>query len=405
MATEEILFVDDEPNLLEGIRRQLRREFSLTTASGGQAALELITSKGPFAVIVSDMRMPVMDGIQLLRKVQEISPDSIRMMLTGNADVSTAVKAVNEGRIFRFLSKPCPPAALRQALEAALQQYRLIMAERELLEETLSGSVRLLTDLLGMVNPAAFGRASRVKQYVKRLTILASGRGEIKRADLWQFELAAMLSQIGYMVLPGELIRKLNDGHDLSATEKEQYRNHTKVAGDLIGNIPRLDTVAAIVANQNYCFDGYGAPPGAPSGFSIPVGARILKIALDFDTLVSAGSSQRAAVAALRERATWYDPQILDALEELIGLEAEYQVKKLSVRELKPAMILADDVFTTKDQLLISKGFELTVSIIKRLGHFAQSNHLREPICVLVPSDSAEADTVKARSHGVPQPA
>src|SRR5829696_4359 len=135
----KILCVDDERNVLEAYQRSLRKEFHIEIATSGAEGLAAVESQGPYAVIVSDMRMPGMDGIRFLAKVKEKAPDSVRIMLTGNADQQTAIEAVNEGNIFRFLTKPCPPETLAKALSAGLQQYWLVVAEKELLEKTLSG--------------------------------------------------------------------------------------------------------------------------------------------------------------------------------------------------------------------------------------------------------------------------
>src|SRR5258706_15301543 len=129
---ERILLVDDDPNLLDGYRRSLSRDFLMETALGAQLALKLAAENGPYAVIVSDMRMPGMDGVQFLSKIKAQSPDTIRVMLTGNADMDTAVHAINEGSIFRFLNKPCSKETLAKTLTAALVQYRMVIAEKQL---------------------------------------------------------------------------------------------------------------------------------------------------------------------------------------------------------------------------------------------------------------------------------
>ena len=159
--TEKILCVDDEPNVLQACRRQLRKRFHIETADGGEQALQAIAGQDPYAVIVSDMRMPGMDGIQFLARAKELTPNSVRIMLTGNSDQQTAIEAVNEGNIFRFLTKPCPAESLAKAIAAGVEQYRLVTAEKELLEKTLRGSIKVLTEVLSLVNPTAFGRAAR----------------------------------------------------------------------------------------------------------------------------------------------------------------------------------------------------------------------------------------------------
>jgi DNA-binding NtrC family response regulator len=142
---EKVLFVDDDRNLLASCERSFRRKFTVETAEGGEAALQAIAERGPFAVVVSDRQMPGMDGIQLLSLVRQRAPDTVRIMLTGNVDLEGAIKVVNEGNIFRFLTKPCALEILGKAVEDALAQYRLVTAEKELLNKTLSGSIKLLT--------------------------------------------------------------------------------------------------------------------------------------------------------------------------------------------------------------------------------------------------------------------
>jgi DNA-binding NtrC family response regulator len=130
-----ILFVDDEPAFLYGYKLMLRQEFEVDTAVGGEQGLASIHDHGPYAVVVSDMRMPGMNGLEFLTRVRRVSPDTVRMMLTAHTDINTAMEAVNEGNIFRFLTKPCERDVLGKAITAGLVQYRLVTAEKELLEK------------------------------------------------------------------------------------------------------------------------------------------------------------------------------------------------------------------------------------------------------------------------------
>jgi DNA-binding NtrC family response regulator len=157
-----ILCVDDEPAVLEAIQRNLRREFDVSTDPSGAAALERIDKSEPFAVIVSDMRMPGMDGATFLSRARAKAPDTVRMLLTGHAELSSAIAAVNEGNVFRFLSKPCAAPDLIKALKEGVHQYELVHAERILLEQTLKGSIEALVQVLSLTNPESFGRAYRV---------------------------------------------------------------------------------------------------------------------------------------------------------------------------------------------------------------------------------------------------
>src|ERR1700686_4919224 len=166
---EKILFVDDEPAALEGYRRLLHRSFDVDTAVGAAEGLEKIAESGPYAVVVSDMRMPEMDGAAFLAMVREVAPDTVRLAITGYADLETAGRAINEGSIFRFLTKPCEKSTLVAALTAAQEQHRLITAEKELLEKTLSGSIHVLTGMLSLVNPAAASRVPGIRLCVDHL--------------------------------------------------------------------------------------------------------------------------------------------------------------------------------------------------------------------------------------------
>ncbi|MBI4795839.1 MAG: response regulator [Deltaproteobacteria bacterium] len=382
MITEKILFVDDDANVLAGYQRQLRKGFHIDTALGGEPGLQAVTQNGPYAVIVSDLRMPGMDGIQFLSRVREIAPDSVRMMLTAFADLQTAIQAVNEGNVFRILTKPCETEILTRALGAGLSQYRLIMAERELLEQTLMGSIKVLIQILSLLNPEAFGRASRITRYAREIAAV------LKVPEAWQLETAAMLSQIGCIMLPKTALKKIYHGQPLNPEEMQVFTMHPFIASDLLKNIPRLETVAEIIAYQTKRFDGSGNPQDQRQGKKIPLGGRILKVVLDFDTLKVSGLQESAAIMELKKRPGWYDPAVLAALEAVIWIEARYTVREVSIEELVDSMILDDDVWTKTDTLLITKGEEISTLIRKRLKNFAETVGVKEPIRVLVPLHS-----------------
>ena len=238
--SEKILIVDDEPNVLRGYQRVLHN-YQLDVAGGGEEALAAIEEHGPYAVIVSDMRMPRMNGVELLTRIRHLAPETVRMMLTGNSDQQTALLAVNDGHIFRFLTKPCPAFEFAKALDAGLAQYRLVVAERELLTRTLSGSIRMLTDVLSLVNPVAFGRATRVRTLVRQV---AQFLGE---PAIWQVEIAAMLSQIGCVAVSSDTLAHHYTGTKLTPAEEKELSTLPAVGGDLVRHIPRLETVADII--------------------------------------------------------------------------------------------------------------------------------------------------------------
>ncbi len=376
---EKILFVDDDPNILEAYQRQLRKQFNIDTALGGELGLEAIAASGPYAVIVADMRMPGMDGIQFLLKVRESAPNSVRMMLTGNADQQTAIDAVNQGNIFRFLTKPCPPDILSKALTAGIEQYRLVIAEKELLEQTLKGSVKVITDVLTLVNPTAFGRAARVQRLVRKIS------ADLKVDKPWEMDIAAMLSQLGCITIPEEILTRVYSGVNLSEEELRIFQTHPQIGSNLISNIPRMGSVASIIAYQEKHFDGSGMPYDAKRGVEIPLGARILKLVLDFNSLITSGSSNLEALALIHERKGWYDPTIVESLERVLAIEARYEIKSVKLNELADNMILAEDIKTTSGIMVITKGHEVTPSLCARLYNWALVNRIQEPIKVLIP--------------------
>src|SRR3954452_3820289 len=225
IVKDRVLFVDDEPNVLDGIRRQLRNRVDLETATSAAAGLDIITKQGPFAVVVSDMRMPEMDGARFLARVNEIAPQTVRMVLSGQADLESTIDAVNEGRVFRFLLKPCNSETLFGVIQNGIEQYRLIHAEKHLLENTLNATVKVLFDVLGLINPVAQRRAAQIQRYAdKAAGALPALRGR------WQYHLAAMISQLGCITLPQETLARAFGGQALSDEERRLYESHPEIA-------------------------------------------------------------------------------------------------------------------------------------------------------------------------------
>jgi response regulator RpfG family c-di-GMP phosphodiesterase len=313
--SEKILFVDDEPLVLEAYRRQVGRKFQIECAAGGEEALLMLKGQESYAVIVSDMHMLGMDGIQLLTKARELSPDTVRMMLTG-ADHQTAINAVNEGSVFRYLSKPCPAPTLEAALDAALAQYRMAVAERTLLSTTLTGAVKILTGVLATVRPVAFGRTERVRTTVRRI-----GK-KLLPNQTWRCELSALLSQMGCIGIPEDVLARAYAGRRLEAKDELLYLQHPQAGYELVKNIPRLEEVAQIILQQDKNFDGTGNPDDGVAGEQIPLEARILKVALDFDTLTFGGKSIPNALAEMNNRHGHYDKQVLDVVKRWVAEEA-----------------------------------------------------------------------------------
>jgi len=366
-VAEKILLVDDDNSILDGYRRSLSREFLMETALGGQQALKLAADNGPYAVVVSDMRMPGMDGIQLLSKIKALAPDTIRVMLTGNADMDTAINAINEGSIFRFLNKPCSKEVMAKTLTAALAQYRLVNAERQLLEQTLSGSIQVLTEVLSLVNPAAFSRAERARRYMHHIVT------SMNLGDPWQYEVAAMMSQLGCVTLAPETVEAVFNSEQLSPTEQAQYDAHPRVAYDLLSKIPRLEPIAWMIERQNQPLPARG--PDDLETADMRRGAGILRLILAYERLIHKGVSRTEAAHSLSLQNKNFSPEFFQALVALDPNAEQGEIRKCRIELLSPGMIVQQEVRTNEGVLLISKGQEVTPPLIIKLKNF-HARHL-----------------------------
>lgn len=376
--TNKVLFVDDDANLLEGIRRQLRKHAEIDTANSGEEGLAMLASNGPYALVISDMRMPQMNGSEFLSKVRAASPDSIRMILSGQADMESTIAAVNEGHIFRFLTKPCSGEHLIEAVDSGLRQYELIHAEKELLEKTLGGVVRILTEILGMTNPGAYSRAMRIQRYAEGLV------DALGLPFPWELRLATMLSQIGCVALPIDALTKLYAGQSLTADEQALYDSHPQLAGKLLTGVPRLEVVAEIVADQN-THQALDKMPAELSAWDTKsLSKLLLRTAGELDHLLSGGSKPRDAVEALQAPKYELPKVVIEALRNIPLERAKTVARVLELRQLEPGMILDQDVMSNKGIRLVPKGQELTRTMLERLHSVAAGVGIVEPLRVTV---------------------
>jgi CheY-like chemotaxis protein len=360
-----VLCVDDEPNVLEGLSLTLRRRYDVVTAPGGAEGLEVLGSQGTFAVVISDMRMPGMDGAAFLSRARGVAPDSVRLVLTGQADIETAITAVNDGQLFRFLTKPCPPAVVLAAVDAAAEQHRLITAERVLLEQTLHGSIKALTDVLALVSPASFGRATRIKRLVSELA------EKVGLEPKWQVEVAAMLSQIGYLSLPAETAERVYDGRPLSAEEQKAVARIPDLTQELLGSIPRLETVREILVGSTKPFRKPTGVAETPARQLVARGSELLKVAIEFDALDSvSATSGPLAIEPMRARGR-YDPDILAVLATIRGTDrTAREAREIPTADLRVGMTLAEDVKAPNGVLLVARGYEVSARLLERVRSF-----------------------------------
>jgi CheY-like chemotaxis protein len=375
-VNRRIVCVDDEPNVLEGLERTLGFDFDVYTATSGLDALQMLENEGEFAVVISDMRMPRMDGATFLQKVRDGYPDTVRILLTGHAEFEAAIRAVNEGQIFRFLTKPCPAPALTATVESAIEQFRLLRAERVLLEQTLQGAVSMLTEILSLVQPATYSRANRIKAYVSHMAT------ELGVADVWRFEIAAMLSQVGCVTLSDELLGAVYSGTALDEEQTRQFAGHPEAARQLLAKIPRLEQVAEMVALQNTPAAELASESDVED---VILGAQMLKVAHDFDNLVvTRAMGRQDALSKLRAAPKTYAVKAVDALAGADVKRGSRKSVMMTAKELQPAMVLDEDIVTKTDVLVVAQGQEVSLAVLTRLRAIAKRGVLKEPFRVLI---------------------
>lgn len=373
-SASKVLMVDDESHVLDAFRRSIGRRFSLVTAMGGEAALEIMRNEGPFAVAVTDMRMPNMTGIQFLELARAEHPDTVYLMLTGNSDQGTAVEAINRGHIFRFLNKPCQYEALADALNAAIRQYELVTAERILLRDTLNGSIRVLADTLELGNPELADVITGVRENVPGLCRSLGFEPD------WRFTTAAAVCMLGYMVM--------NPVDDGAVLREDTLSECADCAARLLGSIPRIEPVVAMIARQR---ESGGLPKDIrvdDHEAAATIGARLLRISLDIERVRRGTIGSEHLLATLRHDV--HADRLVPACQAILALpqsdarrgEATVHCDVLDVLSLREGMTIEENIVGSDGRLLLGKGQRCTEAVIERLRAFARQDRIQSKICV-----------------------
>ena len=385
MSKSRVLMVDDEPSLLNALQRLLTVEYEIVTAASGQEALSIIAGNPPFPVVVTDMRMPKMNGIQFIQVARSKSPDSVFIMLTGNQDQATAIHALNDGDVFRFLTKPCQSADLKIAIEAALRQYQLVTGEKELLQKTFVGAVSVLTDVLELAQPSIFGRGQRVQEIVGTI------QERLRLESQWEYKLAARLGLLGFALLPEQERTRFEMGTELGDQLHTTIRAAATIGRRVIERIPRLGNVARMIGMMGDVDGNMLLSKDRTEGERIATGATLLRVAIEWDFLVRQGLSSRGAADELCVSLPLLPIPVATILAEQ-DLPDSGSGVKCDAGELVEGMVLQDDVLTCDGMILLRKGRRLTWTIIEKLrGYEASAVRLR-----VIRVKSAEAPEVEA---------
>lgn len=416
-----ILCVDDEPSILSALRRLFRsRGFQVRVAEGGQAGLEVLASE-PIDLVISDMRMPEMDGVMFLEQVRQRWPDTMRLLLTGYADITSIMGAINRGEIYRYIAKPWDDNDIILIVRSALQQRAMEQEQRRLqalikaqndelkllnssleakvaertadlkqsnsalqsaneqLKNNFITSIKIFTSLIELRASHLAGHSRRVADLARRLAQkLALGN---KAAQ--ELFVAGLLHEIGKVGFDDEMLN--TPVVMLNTAQLQEFRKHPSRATQLLFPLPELKGAAEIIASQLERYDGAGYPAGLV-GDSIPLGARILLVASDYDSLQIGTLGQRKLVPAkaletiMEGRGKRYDPEVANALAYLMG-EAEQSASiarpaveaPRKARDLLPGMVLSRDLLTPSGLLMLTAGHVLDDAVISKIMDFEKS--------------------------------
>ena len=306
-----------------------------------------------------------MDGASFLSQVRQAHPLVTRMLLTGYADLESAMRAVNKGAIFRMLLKPCPAEDLQEALAQAMRQHELLGAEQRLLEQTLKGAVEALVETLALASPLAFSRASSLRRYVGHMA------RELGQEQVWVFEVAALFAHLGYVAVPEKVLERHFSRQVLSEAERQMLDSSAKVAPQLLGHVPRLEPVIAILEQL------HRQPAGGGEGTEL--GVAMVQVAMAVDDLVMQGKEVAQACELLRGK---HEARLLGALQSCQANREGSRVLAVEVKDLGAGMVLESDVFLETGQLLVKKGQNITLALLERLRNFHRSAGLKQPILV-----------------------
>ncbi|MCA9051265.1 MAG: response regulator, partial [Planctomycetaceae bacterium] len=401
-----ILFVDDELNIVRACRRILRSTGAeIVTTTSAKEAVELAKNRS-FSVVVSDQRMPEMEGTELLEQIRQIQPDSVRIILTGYADISAAVDAINRGAVFRFLNKPWDDDGLRSVIRQAVAQYDLVRENRRLheltqtqneelrdlnemleyrvgertrevtelscrLDATLKGALKILTQLMD-VNSSVIGHHSR---RVADLAVRIGQELNLEQESLRQLEVAALLHDIGKLMLPGHLLKKPRGQQ--SREERLQMQQHSAKGEAVLRAIPHLEAAASYVRSHHEAVNGAGYPDQL-KGAEIPLGARIIAAADAWDKKLNNRDNfhQQTPAEVMSyihaHAGDLFDGNVVQALERVLRGDEECarpaeDVVDVNPADLKPGMVLAADIRSDSGALLLPADAVLTQEGIRRL--------------------------------------
>jgi hypothetical protein len=307
------------------------------------------------------------------------------MMLTGQADIASAIAAINDGQIFRFLTKPTAPPNFIAAVTAALAQHRLIVSEKVLLEQTLRGSLRTMTEILALSSPEIFGRATRISQVVKALM------KQLQIPESWQIDVAVMLLPLAQISLAPETAAKMSRAAELTTSERRAIDRLPELTDQLLAHIPRLETVRAMLARAQDPFRPAKCTHPETDADLVSRGSTLIRVAAAFDALQQSGLTAADVISTMLGDSALFAERDVQALKVLYGQATDdRRIQQVALQSLRAGMVLAEDLFSSSGMLLVARGFEVTTTCLERLRNL-KSDALHEKIWVALGSGTHQS--------------
>lgn len=347
----DVLFVDDDPNILRAIRRNLHGKFKICIAETIEDAIDKVNNF-TFPVIVSDMKMPVMNGADFLILVKETQPQAIRILLTGESGLEEAIKAINESDIYKFLKKPCPTERLIETINSALRIYNAHHIEELIMEKSVKGFVLIISELMHIISPEIFKKSNDVSRIIK------SPRTFFPIKDSWSVEVAALLMYLGSINCKIYSYDKI-------------YNSETMVkilnkSANLIFKVPKFEEV------HNILYELAGYYEKKETIEELDCDSKVLKLIIDYYHMVGHSNFKEQFL-------TMYSKNILNDIPNMLGKNKELEI---NADKLETNMTATENIITISGSILVNKGDEISENDMAILILFSSKNVLIEPFKV-----------------------
>lgn len=412
-----ILFIDDNMELIQELAAHFFSKYNVVTAQNGEEGLKILKHQGPFAAVICNIKMPGMDGISFLYNVRKLAPNTRRIVMSSVAEHETLIRAINKARVYHFIQKPCPPAMLEMIIDKAVNRYGFISAQKDMIAKTLMSVTQAYRDILAMTNPIAYSRSSHVASIVEQLSKILNLR------NAWIYQHAGLLSQVGCVKIPPETMEKVFTNQQLSSIDQKLLTEYPRWSYELINKLPKMDLIAEMILKQQDDFNGPPMPEApklseeekmaikegtmeAPEPYDyyavenltylgditlrppVEIGAELLRVAADFETFISSGHDIEGAIDALklRNKDNSYNPLIINALYHVNLPEVTKKIIEIPINQLSKQMTFEHDVLSKCGALLARKGKSYNNTYQELFEKYFEQNNIPETIYVSVDS-------------------